>query len=94
MAYLLVQHTVEDYDKWKPYFDGHAATRKASGSKSAQVFRSASNPNEITILFEWDSVANAQKFAQSSDLREVMQKAGVTSQPHVTFLEVVDKQPA
>jgi hypothetical protein len=34
MPYLLVRHKVENYAKWKPLFDDHGGTRKASGSKS------------------------------------------------------------
>lgn len=69
MSYLLVRHKVQDYAKWKPIFDGHAATRKANGSKGGQLFRSADNPNEVVILLEWDDVKKARQFAQSADLR-------------------------
>jgi len=51
MAYLLVHHSVEDYAKWKPVFDEHAASRKASGSKGGHLFRNPDIPNELFILF-------------------------------------------
>jgi hypothetical protein len=37
MPYLLISHKVEDYAKWKPVFDEHGATRKASGFQAAQT---------------------------------------------------------
>ena len=91
MATFIVHHTVEDYAKWKPVFDQHAATRKAAGSKGGMLYRSADNPNELLIVWEWDSLANARKFAESPDLREVMQKAGVMGRPDIHFLEMIEK---
>ena len=35
----------------------------------------------------------ARQFAQSSDLREVMQQAGVVDQPDVYFLEALEEVP-
>jgi quinol monooxygenase YgiN len=90
MATFIVHHTVEDYAKWKPVFDQHAATRKAAGSKGGTLYRSADNPNELLIVWEWDSLANARKFSESPDLREVMQKAGVVGRPDIHFLERIE----
>jgi quinol monooxygenase YgiN len=91
MHYLLVRHTVEDYARWKPFFDGHAATRKAAGCQGGVLCRSADNPNQITLLFEWDDLANARQFAQSQDLRETMMKAGVIGMPDISFLDGMEK---
>lgn len=87
MPYLLVRHKVQDYARWRPVYDEHGATRKAGGCKGTHVFRSADNPNEIVVLLEWDDLANARRFAQSPDLREIMQRAGVTGQPDISFLD-------
>jgi heme-degrading monooxygenase HmoA len=70
-------------------YDEHAATRKASGasgSAGGRVFRSAADPNEVVILLEWDDLEKARQFAQSEDLRQTMQRAGVVDQPDVYFL--------
>jgi len=91
MPYLLVHHTAEDYAKWKPVFDQHATNRKNSGSKGGQLFRSADNPNELVILFEWDDLDKARQFTQSDDLRKAMQRAGVVGRPDLYFLEEVEK---
>ena len=87
MANLLVHNQVEDYNKWKLIFDEHASFRSQMGSKGGKVFRNKENPNDIFILFEWDSIENAQKFSQSDNLKEIMKKAGVISKPDVYFLE-------
>ena len=70
------------------------ATRKASGSKKAQLFRNADNTNELIILFEWDDLGKARKFAQSEDLKKTMQKAGVSDKPDIYFLEEIEKTSA
>lgn len=93
MPYLLVRHKVEDYAKWKPIFDEHGATRQASGSRGGQLFRNATDPNELVILLEWDDLEQARQFAQSEDLRQTMQQAGVADQPDVYFLEAVEHVP-
>ena len=86
MPYMLVQHKVEDFAKWKAVFDSVAGLRQANGEKSAQIFHDADDAKSLTLLFEWDSVANARKYAQSPDLKAAMQKAGVTGPPNITFL--------
>ena len=88
MLFIYVNHEVEDYAKWRAGFDAHAATRKAGGALEGEyVMRSVNNPNEVFVILEWDSLENAQKFTQSPELKEAMQKAGVVSQPDVRFLE-------
>lgn len=91
MAYILVQHSVEDFDTWKSAFDEHAKIRKAGGSKGGTVYRNAQDPNHVTVILKWDSADKARAFAGSDELREAMQRAGVTSAPSVFFLEKVDK---
>jgi heme-degrading monooxygenase HmoA len=91
MPYLIIRHKVEDYAKWKPVFDAHGATRQANGSKGGRLFRNADDPNETVILFEWDDLDKARQFAQSDDLRQAMQRAGVADRPDVYFLEEVEQ---
>jgi antibiotic biosynthesis monooxygenase (ABM) superfamily enzyme len=91
MPYVLVRHKIEDYAKWKPVFDEDAAARKPGGSQGGQLFRNANDPNEILIIFQWDTLDNAQKFVQSPQLAAKMQQAGVTDQPDVYFLEEIEK---
>lgn len=94
MPYVLVRHKVADYAQWKPVYDAHATSRKAGGSKGAHLFRNAENPNETIILLEWEDLEQARQFAQSADLRQAMQRAGVADQPDIYFLEEVQWTPA
>lgn len=94
MSFLLIRHKVQDYVKWKAAFEDHAETRKTSGSKGGQLFRSVGDLNEVIILLEWDSMAKARLFTQSEDLKQAMERAGVSDQPDIYFIEEVDRPPA
>ena len=86
MTSMLIQHKVKDYAEWKKVFDSSIDLRKSSGELSAQVYRDASDPNKITTINKWNSMANAKKFAHSPELKAAMEKAGVVGQPSVSFL--------
>ncbi|WP_435347127.1 DUF1330 domain-containing protein [Haloarchaeobius sp. HRN-SO-5] len=94
MPYLLIDHTVEDYEEWKPLFDDHTSTRAESGSEGGQVFHKEGEPNEVVVLFEWDSLENAHEFVASDDLRDVMEEAGVVGEPDLHFLEKIGDVPS
>jgi heme-degrading monooxygenase HmoA len=91
MAFMVIHHSVEDYERWKPEFDAHGSSRKKYGSRGGTVLRSDEDPNEITVVFEWDSLDNARAFAASDELREAMQHAGVKGRPSVYYLNEADK---
>ncbi len=91
MSSMLVHHKVRDFVKWKPFFDRHESTRKASGSQGARVFQNIDDPTDVFILLEWDSVENAKKFSNSEDLKKVMEQAGVVGIPHIHFLKEAGK---
>ena len=87
MAYMFVQHGVQDYEAWKSVFDSVGDLRRRSGEKSYQILRQENGFNKLVALFEWDSLDNARKYADSPELKEAMQRAGVTGKPEILFLE-------
>ena len=87
MAYMLVRHNVKDYEAWKSVFDSKRDLRKRYGEESYQILRDEKSPNELVALFGWDSLDNARKYADSPELKEAMQRAGVTGKPEILFLE-------
>jgi heme-degrading monooxygenase HmoA len=94
MPHMMVHHKVRDFMQWKPFFDRHENTRKTSGSKRAQVFQNVDDPTDVFILFEWDVLENAKKFAMSDDLKKTMVQGGVIGKPHVHFLKEVSRSKA
>ena len=91
MPYLLVRQKFENYKRWKPIFDEHGAARQENGGQGGTLYRNADDPDEAVTLFKWDNLENARRYAQSEDLRDALQRAGVTVQPDVYFLEEVEK---
>jgi quinol monooxygenase YgiN len=86
---MLVQHKVKDFAAWKNVYDSVADLRASNGELSDQIYRDASDPNSLTVIFKWDSLANAQKYAQSPELKAAMEKAGVDGPPNIYFLNEV-----
>ena len=90
MAHVLVRHSVQDYNKWKPVFDDVLDIRKAGGEKDCQIYHTDSDSNDLVILFGWDTQENARKYFESPKLREAMPKAGVMGLPEIIFLDGVE----
>jgi hypothetical protein len=87
MATLFVKHTVGDYKKWRKGFDEFQSHGAQHGIKSAAVFQSAGNPNEVTVMHDFDSVAAAHTFTQAEGLKSAMEKAGVQGAPMMWITE-------
>ena len=89
MAYILVRHGVEIFGEWKRHFDDHDDVRVESGQQSYQLYWTDSDPNDVVMMFEFDTMANARSFAESDDLREKMAEAGVQGEPEIEYLEQI-----
>jgi hypothetical protein len=87
MVYVSVRHTVADYAQWRPVFDADESKRRAGGLTGVQqVYRDLDNPNDITVVMEWDKRESAEKFLHNPALAETMKTGGVTSAPEGRFL--------
>jgi heme-degrading monooxygenase HmoA len=85
MASMIVQHKVNDFAAWKKVYEANKPLRTSNGELADQIFRDADDPNKLIVVFKWDSLANAQKFAHSPELRAAMEKAGVVGVPAISF---------
>lgn len=90
MSYVIVKHRVADYARWKLIFDADGAYRQSDGCKGGQLFRSADDPNEVVLLFEWDP-DQARQFHQREELSARMQEAGVLGPPELYLLEEIEQ---
>ena len=91
MPYTLTTLKLKDYAQWKSEFGSaeNVAWRRESGQRSYQIYRSASDPNEITLLIEWDSLESAQRHIESAELREKHERH-LVSPPETRFLEALE----
>jgi hypothetical protein len=88
--FMVVNHKVKDYVKWKPAFDEHVDKRRKSGSKGGTLFHTSGEPNHLVILLEFDKKENAITFSESEDLKKVMLDAGVLGKPDILFVDKVE----
>jgi hypothetical protein len=91
MTYVLLQHTVDDYDEFKAIYDADAPHRQRRGSRGARLFRSADDPNLLFMLFEWDSPEKAHTFAQGYELHEAMKWASVVGDYEIHVLDEIEE---
>jgi len=84
--YMLVHHKVKDFSAWKLGYDAHLPKRVQAGLAEKYVLQDAGNPNEVVVLFEADDLRRAKAFAESGDLQQTMEKAGVTGKPDIDYL--------
>ena len=87
MSHLFVRHTVENFDTWKSAYDEDAVNRQAFGLEEIALHRGADNPNDVTAVFDLESLARARESAGSDDLKEVMMQAGVQGMPEIWFTD-------
>ena len=85
--YMLVRHKVKDFAAWKAGYDAHQPKRVQAGLEEKHLLHSASDPNEVVVLFEALDLDRARAFAASTDLADTMRKVGVVGQPDIWFLE-------
>jgi heme-degrading monooxygenase HmoA len=84
MVFVVVQHIVEDFGKWKAVYEAHTEKRKAAGMTNAhQVIQGLENPNQVCIVLEWDSPENLKTFMESDEMKQTMKEAGVTGESSV-----------
>lgn len=86
---VVVKHIVADYNTWKPFFDADSTYRSAAGMHSMGVARGLENQNDVEAPFMIDDLGKAKAFVSDPRLKDVMQKAGVTSTPEIKFLKVI-----
>lgn len=89
MVYSLQRAAVDDYEEWKAIVEELADQRAESGSQGGHLFRSPANPNEVVILFEWESEEKAREFLEEVIPAKQWKSAGIYSY-ELHFLEHIE----
>ncbi len=87
MPFEILRHHVEDFDGWKATFDAQATARAAAGCTGHRIFRDASDPNEVTVLLQWQSLSEARAFSEDPELAAAMASAGVQEPALLAFVD-------
>ena len=91
MATVFIRHRIKNYVKWRKTFDSFILTRRAGGELTYSIGHLPGKPNNLCLIFQWDTVAHAAKFLKSKELRAAMKEAGVTEKPDVFIFEEKDR---
>lgn len=83
MALLTVHHTVQDYPAWRAVYDALAEVQRDWGVTAESVHQMAGLPNTVLVLHHFATVAQAEGFLTSRELKDAMERAGVQGTPRV-----------
>jgi hypothetical protein len=88
MTYVLIEHSVGDFETFRQVYLDDGPRRARLGSKGGRVFRAAGDPNSVFIVLEWDDAEGAREFAGSLELHEAMQwSTSNVGMPRIEVLE-------
>jgi hypothetical protein len=82
-ATLIARHQVEDYGAWRTVYDSVAGIRQQYSCDGAEVMVDPGDKNDVTIIHRFPTLEAAQGFADSSELRDAMHRAGVIGPPRI-----------
>jgi len=89
-----ITHSVKDYAKWRPFFDADSVNRKSNGLYETMVVATEMDkPNNVFLVLGMSDMQKAKDFAANPKLKEVMDKAGVTSKPGIQYFHVIRFDP-
>ena len=86
---LVVQHKVADFAKWKAGYLAHDSMRTAYGLSQFRLGRGLDDSNLVIVINKMSDVQKAKEFAASPNLKDAMRKAGVISQPTISYIDLV-----
>ncbi len=84
---MFVRHQVNDYAAWRKVYDDFGPTQTRLGVTGKAVYRSADDPNNVTVTHEFASIEAAQAFAASEELHGAMASAGIAGEPTIWFAQ-------
>jgi ABC-type sugar transport system substrate-binding protein len=82
---LFVRHEVSDYGAWRKAYDSFASMQKKMGVTYQSVYHSTEDPNDVTVIHDFHSLAKAKAFVASADLKSAMEKSGVKGAPQIWY---------
>ena len=88
---MLVRATLAEFDEWKAAFEENHAAREEHGSRGYHLLRDADDPNRVTVLLEFDTLANARRWNDYLEAEDDMDEAGM-SDVEITYLELAERR--
>jgi len=80
---IIVRRKLKDYEAWKKVVTQPDGQRKQHGSRGATVYRSAADPNEVFLVFEWDDAKDFNEYINRPEVKESLDRSGTSE-----FIEI------
>lgn len=74
--YLIIRRKLNDFDSWKSMVSDLEGTRKEHGSRGMTVYRSAEDPNQVTLILVWDDQKPWREYFERPDVRQALMASG------------------
>lgn len=87
MTRIFVRHDVEDFATWKKGYDEAAQFQREGGVIDEAVYQGVDDPNDVTVIHDFNTFDEARAFATDPELKEKMDALGVTGTPQIWFAE-------
>ena len=87
---IIVNHTVEDYSRWRAVYDDFEAHRREQGIVGQAVNQEYGNPNQVIVYHQARDERTLRDFIASDELKQTMQRAGVSSEPEIHFVQMLE----
>jgi uncharacterized protein (DUF1330 family) len=91
MAWTHIRHRVEDYPKWKEGFDSTAEYKRSHGWKGYRIHAIEGDNNHLLVMEEFETEDQVREFLGSEYLREAMGRAGVSDEPDILVVELLEE---
>jgi hypothetical protein len=83
----VVQHHVKDYEAWREVYDAFADLEQAGVGTPRGVYRATDDPNNVLVIHQFTTAAEAELFSGALYVREVMRMAGVEGEPRIELYD-------
>ncbi len=90
MTRIVIHLKLEEYREWRPIFDQLASARKDMGSLGGELLRNTEDPNDVFIMWKWDSLKAAQEYFNMPDWRNLMRSSGAKEPLDVHMYDIVE----
>ena len=77
MVYVVLEHEITNFEMLKQVYTDDAERRRRMGCLGGRIWRGADDPNQVSVVMEWDRVENAREFADSFELEQAMHWASI-----------------
>lgn len=95
MIYVLAKVNIEGLEKFISVFAIRGAKMRAKhGNTGTRVFTVQDNPNEVRVLFAWESKEAFERFQNDPEVKATMQASGTLGRPESVFLDLLAELPS